>query len=202
MFFKVPNMLGYKYTRFSRWSHDLSSAVQFLVVKSGQCFTSQIRTSSIRVACSTQPRPTHPARMPSVWIGASSFVVSRSPQMAMRRSKGAFDKETSWYPFSLLFCALLSRTSLKDRFIISLFSKGNAEGLLEWTHSSGILVYLSLIPMKRRTHSYTHTHTHTHTRTHAHTHTHPAGRSIKLADDSCITRDWHWLITASFIRVT
>lgn len=50
--------------------------------------------------------------------------------MAMRRSKGAFDEETSWYPFSLFF-SLLSHTSLKGRFIISLYSKGSAEGLLE-----------------------------------------------------------------------
>lgn len=48
--------------------------------------------------------------------------------MAMRRSKGAFDEETSWSPFSLFF-ALLSHTSLKDHFIISLYS--TAEGLLE-----------------------------------------------------------------------
>lgn len=51
--------------------------------------------------------------------------------MAMRRSKGVSEiKRPAGCLFSPFF-ALLSHTSLKDHFIMSLYSKGNAEGLLE-----------------------------------------------------------------------
>lgn len=42
------------------------------------------------------------------------------------------------------------------------------------------------------------THPHERGQTHART---PSGRSIKLADDSCITKDWHWLVPGSFLSV-
>lgn len=116
-----------------------------------------------KIAYSTQPQPTDPA--------GCCLVMSRSPHMAVRRSKGAFD-ETSWYPFTLFFLCHLLKGPF-HHFLVFQRERWEFRNLcVPVTH-----------PSKRGC---------TCARVHTRTHT----------DDSCITRDWHWLITASFIRVT
>lgn len=108
------------------------------------------------------------SRMPRavlLWVGAHRWPWEGAKELLMR-------------PAGILSLFSFSVTSLKDRFIISLYSKGNAEGLRMNAEFRN-----PCVPV-----------THPHKMGFTHTHTH--------RDDSCITRDWRWLITASFIRVT